>query len=271
MEKLKTLIVDDEPLALQLLSSYLEKIDDIKIVGQCSNGKQALAAVAEYEPDLLFLDIEMPVLNGLEVVKNLQADILPMVIFTTAYEQYALQAFDVHAVDYILKPIDTERIERAVQRARDRAQAEQLLDGKPAIIQAIEDIDQRSQSDGSEPEERAATVQATDERKVVIKDRDVITLLDQSEIEWIDAAGDYVCLHSRGETHIKRSTMKDLLEELDTSIFQRVHRSTIVNLKAIEKITPLPKGEFLLHVGEFDRIKVSRKYREVITRYLGTD
>jgi two-component system LytT family response regulator len=269
MTKLRTLIVDDEPLALKLLRSKLEKIEQIEIIGECKNGREAINANIDYEPDLIFLDIQMPGLNGFDVVKNLQSEIVPLVVFTTAYEQYALDAFDVHAVDYILKPIDKERIERAVQRAIARFNSDENNENKERIIGAIDAINELEDRESEFQEAAPIERQNNDvEKKIVIKERDEITLLKQADIEWIDAAGDYVCLHAEGETHIKRSTLKDLLVELDPAIFKRVHRSTIVNLNYILKVIPHTKGEFFLQIGEFERIKVSRNYRDVIKSFL---
>lgn len=269
MTKLRTLIVDDEPLALKLLRSKLEKIEHIEIIGECKNGREAITATIDLEPDLIFLDIQMPGLNGFDVVKNLQSEIVPLVVFTTAYEQYALDAFDVHAVDYILKPIDKERIGRAVQRALTRFNNEDASENKTRIIGAIDAINDLEDLDTEYQEFVPIERQQNDiEKKIVIKERDEITLLKQVDIEWIDAAGDYVCLHAEGETHIKRSTLKDLLDELDPAIFKRVHRSTIVNLNYILKVIPHTKGEFFLQIGEFERIKVSRNYRDVIKSFL---
>ena len=194
-------------------------------------------------PDLMFLDIQMPGVDGFGVIKKLQSDILPLVIFTTAFEQYALDAFDVHAVDYILKPIDSDRIERAVQRALVRCECDEDT-SKSRIIGAIDSMNER-ESQGSAKEEDSNDTKKTFgnvERKIVIKDRDDITLLKQADIEWIDAAGDYVCVHAQGVTHIKRSTLKNLLEDLDPEMFKRVHRSTIVNLNYIQKVIPHTKG-----------------------------
>lgn len=270
MIKLKTLIVDDEPLALKLLRAKLNKIPEIEIIGECKNGREAIAATLDLAPDLIFLDIQMPGLNGFDVVKGLQSDILPLIVFTTAYEQYALDAFDVHAVDYILKPIDDERIVRAVQRAQERLEGVEVQDNKPRILGAIDSINQR-QSPELAPNRRKSdrdSSSAQVEKKIVIKDRDEITILKQSEIEWVDAAGDYVCLHAEGQTHIKRSTLKELLAELDENIFKRVHRSTIVNLNFIDKVIPHTKGEFFLLLGEFEKIKVSRNYKDAIKHFL---
>ena len=270
MNKLRTLIVDDEPLALKLLRAKLGKVKAIEIVGECKNGREAIAATLDLAPDIIFLDIQMPGLDGFDVVKRLQSDVLPLIVFTTAYEQYALDAFDVHAVDYILKPIDDERIVRAVLRAQERLDGVDGQDNKPRILGAIDSINQRQNSEQVANKSLPGTL-STDafvDKKVVIKDRDEITILKQSEIEWVDAAGDYVCLHAQGQTHIKRSTLKELLTELDENIFKRVHRSTIVNLNFIDKVIPHTKGEFFLLLGEFEKIKVSRNYKDAIKHFL---
>ena len=266
MTKLRTLIVDDEPLALKLIRKHLEKMSEIEIVAECKNGREAFETTLELAPDLIFLDIQMPGMDGFDVIQKLQSDVLPLVVFTTAYEQYALDAFDVHAVDYILKPLDKDQLKRAVERSLKRFNQGEKSAHKNRIIGAIDDINHRGQVHQSS--HTAKSNNHTIEPKIVVKDRDVITLLSQADIEWIDAAGDYVCLHVDGVTHIKRSTLKDLLAELDENIFKRVHRSTIVNLNHIEKIIPLSKGEFFLQLSEFERIKVSRNYRDVIKSFL---
>lgn len=274
---LRTLIVDDEPLALKLVASKLEKIPEIQVVAQCKNGREAIDAIMEHEPDLVFLDIQMPSISGLDVVKRTQEDIMPLIVFATAYEEYALEAFDANAVDYILKPLDNERLARAVARALDLHKAKEVDDGsnKANILQAIEHIDQSrnkkvtwSARDTLEPDsaENAATLQ-----KLVVKDRDEIHLIKHSDVDWIDAAGDYICIHANNQTYVKRSTLKEVLDELDESIFKRVHRSTIVNLKAIEKVLPHTKGEFFLVMSGDHKIKVSRNYKDVIRAFLAKD
>lgn len=274
MTKLKAIIVDDEPLALKLLRSKLNKFAELEIIAECKNGREAIQATMDLAPDILFLDIQMPGIDGFGVIKKLQTDVVPMVVFTTAFEQYALDAFDVHAVDYILKPIDEEHLQRAVNRALSRFARGESGNNKTNIIGAIDSINERENASLRFPlssehnDGQVGSVGSNVERKVVIKDRDDITLLKQSEIEWVDAAGDYVCLHAEGVTHIKRSTLKSLLEELDPTIFKRVHRSTIVNLNFIQKVIPHTKGEFFLKLGEYDQVKVSRNYRDVIKNFL---
>lgn len=282
MIKLKTIIVDDEPLALKLLRVKLNKHPEIEIIAECQNGREAIAATLKLAPDLIFLDIQMPGVDGFGVIKKLQTDVVPLVIFVTAYEQYALDAFDVNAVDYILKPIEDDYIHRAINRAIARFNQNSGKENKARIISAIDSINKVEEShqqmqtpvlctndytNGSTGSSSSINTTAL-ERKIVIKDRDGITLLKQPDIEWVDAAGDYTCLHVAGVTHIKRCTLKDLLTDLDPKIFKRVHRSTIVNLNYIKKVIPHTKGEYFLQLGEFDQIKVSRNYKEAIKSYL---
>ncbi len=277
MPKLRTIIVDDEPLALNFLRAKLNKVPEIEIIAECKNGREAIEKTMDLAPDLIFLDIQMPGVDGFGVIQKLQSDIVPLVIFTTAFEQYALDAFDVHAVDYILKPIDEERINRAIQRAIVRFETEEETEHKSRIIGAIDTIYEREHSTNlssgsglgsSLPQGSHGQNKGKLEHKIIIKDRDDITLLKQEDIEWVDAAGDYCCVHAQGVTHIKRSTLKNLLDDLDPSIFKRVHRSTIVNLNYIQKVIPHTKGEYFLKLGEYDQVKVSRNYREVIKDFL---
>jgi len=262
MSKLKTIIVDDEPLALDLLRSILGAIDDIELIGECKNGRDAIASASLLQPDLMFLDIQMPGINGFEVVKAMQSDVMPMVIFATAFNQFAIDAFDMHAVDYVLKPLDPERIKRAVERAVER---HSLPDGegrKTPLLGAIDEITKRLNSE-------AGSATSTDlpegmKRKLLIRDSGVVKVIPFDDIDWVDAAGDYMCVHALGETHIVRSTLRELLEKLDDKIFARIHRSTVVNIERVVTITPLQKGGSLLHLSEGQTLKVSRNYRESI-------
>ncbi len=270
MTKLRTILVDDEPLALSLLRSKLKIFSEIDVIAECKNGREAIKAILDLAPDLIFLDIRMPGIDGFNVIKNIQTDMVPLVIFATAYEQYALHAFDVHAVDYILKPIEEEQVHRAIHRAIERFNKKEDIHNKSNIISAIETIN-KIEVNAEQAEQPFVPIVHNSpqlEQKIAIKGRDEITLLKQSEIEWVDAAGDYSCLHVRGVTHIKRCTLKSLLQDLDPSIFKQIHRSTIVNLNFIQKVIPHTKGEYFLQLGEYDKIKVSRNYREVIKSYL---
>lgn len=269
MRRLRTIIVDDEPLARRLMRSMLGDIDDIELVAECRNGREAVAAVQGLTPDLLLLDIKMPGMSGFDVVKELQADIMPMVIFCTAYQRYALDAFDLHAVDYLLKPVDEGRLHRAVARARQRSEPDELTQNKSPLIGAIDEIAHRVAGRG---QDNGGSTQAgtsvTESRKLAIKDHDSTVLVNVDDIDWVDAAGDYMCVHVGGDTHIMRSTLKHLMSRLDPEKFKRIHRSTVVNLDRIVKATPLQKGEFMLDLDCGEKLKVSRNYRQEIKLYL---
>jgi len=270
MIKLKTIVVDDELLARRLVLSGLKDIPEVEVLAECANGREAVAAVLELEPDLMILDIRMPGLNGFEVIKKIQPELLPMVVFCTAFERYALDAFEVHAVDYIVKPLDEERLNLAVKRALARYQ-EGLSsnESKSSLLGAIDTITSNV-TERSPVRDRAGNKASLlgPERKLTIKDRDSIKLIKVDSIAWVDAAGDYMCVHAEGETHIMRCTMSHLLEELDENMFKRVHRSTIVNLNCIEEVIPHTKGEYFLQLDNGEKIKVSRNYRETIKAFL---
>ena len=262
--KLRVAVVDDEQLALRLMTALLEKQADIEVVAQARSGNEAVKRISDSSPDVVFLDIEMPGLDGFEVVKALQADTMPMIVFTTAFDKYALQAFDVYAIDYILKPVNAEHVERALTRVRERLAAQQPVDieNKSGYLGAIQSLS-RSAADANE---NTSQVEPNKDalKRIVIKDRDEIFILRQEDIQWVDAAGDYVCIHSDGKTYIKRSTMHDIESELSLPSFKRVHRSTIVNITCIEKVIPHAKGEFFVLLADDVKIKVSRNYRNVV-------
>ena len=262
MQKLRTIIVDDEPLALDFLRSCLAESNDIEIVEECRNGRDAVAAAIRLRPELLFLDIQMPGINGFEVVKALQADLMPMVVFVTAFDQYAVDAFDLHAVDYILKPLDKERVTRSVERAIDRIKSDQEQSFKTPLIGAIESISERVTSHVAEAP--VEDVPSGIKRKLVVRDSGVVKVIPFDDIDWVDAAGDYMCVHALGETHIVRTTLTELIAKLDDSLFVRIHRSTIVNIERVVTVSPLQKGGSLLHLKGGEELKVSRNYREAI-------
>jgi two-component system LytT family response regulator len=270
MTKLRTIVVDDEPLALRLMVSFLKNSPELDIVAECVNGREAVTAVLDLAPDLMFLDIRMPGLNGFEVIKRIQPELLPMVVFCTAYERYALDAFDVHAVDYVVKPMDEERCRLAVNRALARHQEHKGSEHEKAqLIGAIDAVTKKvAQRAPLRKPGKQASEPAVAERKIAIKDRDSIKLIKERSVGWIDAAGDYMCVHAEGETHILRCTMKQLLAELDPDVFKRVHRSTIVNLNCIEQVIPHTKGEYFLLLEGGERVKVSRNFRGSIKSYL---
>jgi two-component system LytT family response regulator len=269
-KQLRTIIVDDEPLARRLLRAMLADIPEVEIVAECGNGREAIEQTRELLPDLLILDIQMPGMTGFDVVKALQVELVPNVIFCTAYQRYALDAFDLHAVDYLLKPVDEERLRRAVARAIQRVgDSPASSDNKSPVLGAIDEIARRV-SARSDP--RTSTPVTAEEpaldRKLAIKTEDSTVLVEIDDIDWVDAAGDYMCLHVKGETLILRSTLKNLMTRLDPDKFKRIHRSTLVNLDRILKVHPLKKGEYMLELDGDQQLKVSRNFRDAIKRFL---
>ena len=269
--RLRTIIVDDEPLARRLLRSLLDDIPEVELIAECRNGREAIEATRELAPDLLILDIQMPGSSGFDVVKDLQADTMPMVVFCTAYQRYAIDAFDLHAVDYMLKPVDGKRLQRAIARAlmRFTGSDDSAAEHKSPLLGAIDEMARRvgGRSDAKNPERSAEEALAAD-RKIAIKDNDSTVLVEIDDIDWVDAAGDYMCVHVKGETLIMRSTLKSLMSRLDGDKFKRIHRSTVVNLDRIVKATPLHKGEYILELDCDQQLKVSRNYRDAIKRFL---
>jgi two-component system LytT family response regulator len=255
---LNVLLVDDEQLALKFLKSVLESFPNIKVAKTCRNGREAVSALRHMQFDAIFLDVQMPGLDGFGVIENTQSDVLPPVVFATAYDEFACKAFDYHAVDYIMKPLDAKRVEVAVDRIRTRISTQMILDNQPdsnkgRVMGAIQDIKQRG---GHAPMDSFDAKRA----RLPIKDGDTTTLLNFDDIDWIDAAGDYMCVHADGTTFILRSTMKELEKRLSAQ-FVRIHRSTIVNLEKVGSVQALPKGECLLHLDNEVSLKVSRNFR----------
>ncbi len=259
------LIVDDEDLALELLENMLAALPGVNVVAKARNGREAIEATLVHNPDLIFLDIQMPGMGGFDVIKALQADVMPMVVFCTAYQEYALDAFDLHAVDYVLKPIDEDRLLRSVQRAQARLDAAAPEgENKTTLIGAIDKIARKAAKSSPLVEEPAEK----EGRKLAIKDSYKVTLVEQSDIEWIDAAGDYMCVHERGNTHITRCTLTEMLDKLNAERFKRIHRSTLVNLDAIEQVVPHTKGEYFVVLRCGERLKVSRNFKTPIKEFL---
>ncbi len=264
MNKIKTIIVDDESLARRGLKLRLELFDNIEIIAECSNGREALTAIEEHSPDLVFLDIQMPSLNGFDVVRKIQGDNMPMVVFVTAFDQYALEAFDVHAVDYVLKPIDESRLETAIERVVKHKEQCASENQKKRLMDLISNLTGQSPASVNEMIESGDIKTNQYPEKIAIKDRGETTLVASKDIGWVEAAGDYMCVHANDEVHVLRSTMKDLVKKLNPNDFQRVHRSTIVNINQVEKVNSHINGEYFLVLKGGAKLKMSRSYRDKI-------
>jgi len=271
MTKIKTLLVDDEPLAIRGLSIRLGAFEDVDIIGTCSNGREAVKAIREKKPDLVFLDIQMPGFDGFSVLRSLVGEAeLPLVVFVTAFDEYALDAFKSHALDYLLKPVEEERLAEAVHRVRESMSQRTAVEQNARLVSLLGDMD--------DPPKEALTailedqVSKTDDQRydhqLRIKDRGHITIVSISDIDYVDAAGDYMCIHTGEKTHILRETMKTMEARLDPRIFQRIHRSSIVNLDKVREVRPHSNGECFLLLESGEELKVSRSYKDVVGRFL---
>jgi two-component system LytT family response regulator len=278
----QTIIVDDEPLARKGLTIRLQNFSDINIIEQCSNGREAIQAIQDYQVDLMFLDIQMPGLNGFQVIEEIQKKGLkmPCVIFATAFDQYAIKAFEVHALDYILKPTDEERLAQTLDKIRQYFKSNADAEHKSKLIKLVSDVTGNDcQQILSELANNLPVSLSNYSSILAIKDVGEVTRVPVKDIVWIDAAGDYMCVHTVNNssatsddfnevisenTHILRKTMKQLEEHLDPKIFIRNHRSTIVNKDYIEKFCSQASGEYLLILKNGKELKVSRSYKEKV-------
>jgi two-component system LytT family response regulator len=263
---IRTILVDDEPLALQGLQLRLQPHEDVEIIETCTNGREAIRAIKTHKPDLVFLDIQMPGFDGFSVVQGLMEVEPPLFVFVTAFSDHALRGFEAGAVDYLMKPVENDRLadtlERVRQRLAEKRAAEEVVQLKEVIAEhAPEAAD-------SMPEGAEAPASNRYEKLINIKDRGQIFRVDVDTIERIDAAGDYMCIYTGDNTLILRETMKDLEKRLDPRRFQRIHRSTIVNLDLVRQVKPHTNGECFLVLGSGAQVKVSRSYRDVVARFV---
>ena len=263
---IRTIVVDDEPLAIQGLQLRLAAHEDVEIVDTCLNGREAIRAIKTHKPDLVFLDIQMPGFDGFSVVQGLMEVEPPLFVFCTAYADHALKGFEAGAVDYLMKPVDTDRLADTLERVRQRL-SEKRAAGEVAQLKEViaEHAPAAAEGMADGPEAPAANRY---EKLINIKDRGQIFRVDVDTIERIDAAGDYMCIYTGDNTLILRETMKDLEKRLDPRRFQRIHRSTIVNLDLVKQVKPHTNGECFLVLGSGAQVKVSRSYRDVVARFV---
>ena len=262
---IRTILVDDEKLAIQGLQLRLEPFEDVEIIGTCANGREAIRKIKTEKPDLVFLDIQMPGFDGFSVVKGVMELEPPLFVFVTAYEEHAIRAFEANAVNYLMKPVDADKLADTIERVRNRLaekrsteEAEKLKDVLAEI--APEKMEEISGAD-DESGERF-------EKLINVKDRGQIFRVEVDTIEHIEAAGDYMCIYTGDNSLILRETMKDLERRLDPRKFQRVHRSTIVNLDQVRQVRPHTNGECFLVLDSGAEVKVSRSYRDVVARFV---
>jgi len=277
----RTIIVDDEPLARKGLSIRLQDFKEVDIITQCSNGREAIEAIRAYQVDLMFLDIQMPGLNGFQVIEEIanQGLNMPMVVFATAFDQYAIKAFEVHALDYILKPADEARLAQTIAKVKQYYQSSTDAEHKSKLIRLVSDV---TGNDSQQILYELANNQPVSLSHysdiLAIKDGSEVSRVSVKDIIWIEAAGDYMCVHacnhandnSQEDTHILRKTMKQLEEHLDPKFFIRNHRSTIVNKNFILKFCNQVNGEYFLVLKNGKELKVSRSYKEKVKQAINS-
>jgi two-component system LytT family response regulator len=252
--KIRTLVVDDEPMARERVLTLLQQQPDIEVVGECADGAQALSAIERLEPELVFLDIQIPVMDGFGVIRALAPNRIPMVVFTTAYDEYALRAFEVHALDYLLKPFDGPRFLRTLDRARERLDRQRVGDLGKRLLAMVQDL----KPEPTQPSDR-----------LVVKSGGRIFFVRTEEIDWVDAAGNYVRLHVKGESYLFRETMAAMESRLDRTRFVRIHRSHIVNADRIKELQPA-NGDYIVVLRTGTHLPLSRGYRDKLQSRLAT-
>ena len=250
---MKILIVDDEPLARERVRRHLRDEPGIEIVGEAGNGREAVAAIEEKTPDLVFLDVQMPEMNGFDVLKALEEDKIPAIVFTTAYDKYAIQAFEFHALDYLLKPFSRERFRRSVRHAREQLEnSRQSGNIDERLVSLLENLKAKKYLE-----------------RIVVKNSGRVFFIKTDEIDWIEAAGNYLKLHVGREAHLIRETMQSIEAKLDPEKFFRIHRSTLVQIDRIKELHPLFGGDYAVILRDGTELTLSRNYRERLPELFG--
>ncbi|AKH43270.1 two-component system LytT family response regulator [Altererythrobacter atlanticus] len=261
---IRTIIVDDEKLAIQGLELRLQAFPDVEVIGTCANGREAIRAIKTEKPDLVFLDIQMPGFDGFSVVKGVMEIEPPLFVFVTAYQEHAIRAFEANAVNYLMKPVDEDKLADTLERVRTRLSEKRSVEEAEKLKDVLAEVAPEAMENLPSDEEGMLRY----ERMINVKDRGQIFRVDVDTIEHIEAAGDYMCIYTGDNSLILRETMKDLERRLDPRVFQRVHRSTIVNLDQVRQVRPHTNGECFLVLSSGAEVKVSRSYRDVVARFV---
>lgn len=250
--RISTLIVDDEALARRRIKSLLADDAGIEVIGECSDGQKAVEAIHALAPELVFLDVQMPVMNGFDVIRSIGSERMPVVIFVTAYDQYALEAFEVHAVDYVLKPFNRARFEKTVTHAKSLIRRMQAGSFNGPLLTLLGSLQRKQEM----PE------------RFMIKSSGRIVFLRAEDIDWMETVGNYVRFHVGRDSHLMRETMNGMELKLDPQRFMRIHRSTIVNIDRVKELQPWTKGEYVVIMRDGARLHMSRRYRERLHKLL---
>lgn len=244
---IRAMIADDEAPAREKLERWLAEQPDVVVAGSAADGLSAAQCIEQLRPDVAFLDIQMPTLSGLQVAAQLEPSSAPLIVFVTAFDEHALKAFDLDAIDYLLKPYDQDRFSRTMQRVRERLRSHETGATAVAVGRA-----------------RAPCCE-----RLLVPDRERLQLIDAASIEWLEADDNYVHVHTAGRTYLLRRTLQDLLSQLGEQRFMRIHRSTAVNLGCIGSLTPLFKGDYEIHLHNGRMLRLSRRYREALFARMG--
>jgi two-component system, LytTR family, response regulator len=252
--RIRVLIIDDEPPARRRVERLLSRDPEIEVIGNCAGGPEALVIIGEQEPDIIFLDVEMPRLDGFEFLEAMCAGRTPLIIFVTAYDRYAVRAFEVCAFDYLLKPYDQERFDQVLQRAKERIRGQQDSELSQRVFPLLKGFALKPKS----------------LRKLIVKTSSRVFFLNTEEIDWIKAEGKYARLYTGRESHLWRGAISELEAHLDSEKFVRIHRSTIVNIDRVKELHPLFHGEYEVLLRDGTRLTLSRRYRDRVWRAVGS-
>lgn len=253
MTKIRTLVVDDEPMARERILGLLAQETDVEVVGQCADGVQAVSAIQQLSPELVFLDVQMPAVDGFGVIRQVGPDKMPMVVFVTAYDEYALQAFEVHALDYLLKPFGRDRLQQCLDHARHLRERQRAGDLGKSLLALVQDF---------RPEQKK-------QDRLVVKSGGRVFFVRTEDIDWVEASGNYVRLHMKEQSYLFRETMNQMEARLDPQRFFRIHRSRIVNTERIKELQPWFNGEYVVVLQNGTQLRLSRSYREKLEERLG--
>ncbi len=251
MERIRALIVDDEPLARERIRNLVERDPEVVVAAECRDGQEAIAAIRERAPDLVFLDVQMPEKSGFDVIAEVDVAVLPVIVFVTAHDDYALRAFEVAALDYLLKPFDEDRFSKTLDRAKTQIRSRRPDEFQQRVLSMMEGL--RTAPRGLE--------------RLIVKTGGQLVFLKTEEVDWIQAEGNYVRLHVGRASHLVRETIQSLEASLDPARFMRIHRSTIVNLDRVREIQPLVHGEYRVVLTDGTKLSLSRGYRDRLARF----
>ncbi|HEX8844328.1 MAG TPA: LytTR family DNA-binding domain-containing protein [Pyrinomonadaceae bacterium] len=261
-KKIKTLIVDDEPLARRTIRDLLAADPEIEIIGECSSGLEAVKFIRREPPDLLFLDIQMPGMNGFEALSKIEYEQIPAIIFVTAFDRYALQAFEIHALDYLLKPFTDKRFEEALRQAKSQVELKEINRLSQSLLALL----------GDQAGRDAATLKRKSFlTKFMIRSGGRVAFIKAADVDWIAADDYYIKLHIGGKSHLLRISMNELEEKLDPKRFLRIHRSTIINFDRVKELHQNPNGEYVVVLKDGTELKLSRGRRERLEELLMSD